>query len=151
MRPSETSGRRSNERGIARPRLSERFVVWRNYWGLALLFLASVLLYPTGCKTSSEPSTSEAIAIQLDAVPLLLEAADTLDTATIWATVLEHGEPISDSTVVSFAASNGKIDAEAMTMDGLARVVFVPGRNVGVAAIVAQVKTVRDTVLVTLF
>lgn len=114
--------------------------------GLALL---TVLLL--SCKTATSPSGDDSLTIHLDAVPLLLKAADTLDVSTVWATVLDSGRPVSDSTRVSFAATNGKIEAEAFTLDGLARVEFLPGTAVGIAAIIAQVRAVRDTVLITLY
>jgi hypothetical protein len=113
------------------------------------LSLLTILLL--SCRTSTEPGANDALTIHLDAVPLLLKAADTLDVATVWATVLESGRPAPDSTRVSFAATNGKIGAEAYTRDGLARVEFLPGASVGIAAIIAQVQAIRDTVLITLY
>lgn len=116
--------------------------------GLVLVFLAIALL---SCKTSTAPPGGDGLSIHLDAVPLLLKAADPLDAATVWATVLDSGRPVSDSTRVSFAATNGEIEAEAFTRDGLARVEFLPGAATGVAAVIAQVRAVRDTVLITLY
>lgn len=102
------------------------------------------------CRTSTEPDPNGGITIQLDSVPLLLKA-DSVSTATVWATVLSHGAPVPDSTVVQFAASLGIIETEARTKDGLARVNFRAGKETGIAAVVAQTKAVRDTVLVTLY
>ena len=65
--------------------------------------------------------------------------------------MLDDGHPVPDSTRVSFAATNGLIDAEAYTMDGLARAEFIPGASIGVAALIAQVRAMRDTVLITLY
>lgn len=117
--------------------------------GLILALLSTVLLL--SCRSTSEPDPNTGLTVQLDAVPLLLKAADTLEVSTIWATVLQDGQPVPDSTVVSLAASNGRIDAEARTRDGLARANFYPGVQVGVGSVIAQVKAVRDTVLITLY
>ena len=116
--------------------------------GWIALVLVTILL---SCRTSTGPEGNATLTIHLDAVPLLLKAADTLDVAAVWATVLESGRPVPDSTLVSFAATNGRIEAEALTRDGLARVEFLPGASVGIAAIIAQVRAVRDTVLITLY
>lgn len=103
------------------------------------------------CRSTSEPNPDNGLTLQLDAVPLLLKAADTLEVATIWATVLQDGQPVADSTVVSMAASNGRIEAEALTRDGLARATYYPGALTGIGSVIAQVKAVRDTVLITLY
>ena len=103
------------------------------------------------CRSSSEPDPADVLTLSLDAVPLLVKAADTLDVATIWATVLEHGEPVRDSTLVSFVASNGRIESHGWTRDGLAQAIFRPGAQPGVASVVAQVRAVRDTVLLTVY
>jgi hypothetical protein len=114
---------------------------------LAALLITTVL----ACRSSSKPDPADQLTLSLDAVPLLVKAADTLDVATIWATVLEHGEPVRDSTLVSFVASNGKIESQGWTRDGLARAIFYPGKQPGVASVVAQVRAVRDTVLLTVY
>jgi hypothetical protein len=77
--------------------------------------------------------------------------ADSTSVSTIWATVLESGRPVADSTLVVFGAALGEITPEAQTEDGLARAVFTPGTVAGTAIIVAQVRAVRDTVLVTIY
>lgn len=134
QRPRRTNGLRPHVRAALAP--------------ASLVALAALML---SCRTSTEPDPDGDLEIRLDAVPLLLKAADTLDVSTIWATVLESGRPIADSTRVSFAATNGTIEPEALTRDGLARVEFIPGNAVGVAAVIAQVRAMRDTVLVTLY
>ncbi|MEZ4653903.1 MAG: hypothetical protein R3E12_10030 [Candidatus Eisenbacteria bacterium] len=115
--------------------------------------LGSIVIAGTilACRTTTGPDPSHGLTLTLDAVPLLVKAADTLEVATIWATVLEQGQPVEDSTLVSFVASNGEIDAEALTRDGLAKATFRPGAEPGVAAVVAQVRAVRDTVLLTVY
>jgi hypothetical protein len=65
--------------------------------------------------------------------------------------VLQSGHPVSDSTIVYFVASLGQVTTEAVTKDGLARATFTPGSTPGVAAIIAQVKAVRDTVMITIY
>jgi len=115
-----------------------------------LVILFAVALGFAACKTSSEPVVMESLQIRLDAVPLLLKA-DTLESSVIWATIIEDGEPVADSTTVFFAATNGDIAASAYTVDGLAQASFVPGFETGTAAIIAQVRTVRDTVVLTLY
>ncbi len=116
------------------------------------LILIAILLLPAGisCRKSVAPEPHDELVVQLDAVPLLLKA-DSTGTSTIWATVLQGGAPVPDSTMVYFAAGVGEVPPEAYTRDGLARVTYTPGRERGVAAIVAQVRAVRDTVLVTLY
>ncbi len=116
-----------------------------------LIALVAVTLCVLACKTSTEPvDITAGLQIQLDAVPLLLKA-DTLEASVIWATIVEDGQPVQDSTLVFFAATNGTIPTTAYTVDGLAQAEFIPGTDTGIAAIIAQVKTVRDTVLLTLF
>lgn len=114
---------------------------------LGALLVTTVL----ACRSSSKPDPSDGLTLSLDAVPLLVKAADSLDVATIWATVLEYGEPVRDSTLVSFVASNGKVESRAWTRDGLAQATFRPGATPGVASVVAQVRAVRDTVLLTVY
>ena len=117
-----------------------------------LTILASLLITTfLASRSSSEPDPADDLPLALDAVPLLVKAADTLDVATIWATVLEHGEPVRDSTLVSFVASNGRIESHGWTRDGLAQAIFRPGAQPGVASVVAQVRAVRDTVLLTVY
>lgn len=120
---------------------------WLRLFVLAALITTTIL----ACRSSSQPDPADGLTVTLDAVPLLVKAADTLDVATIWATVLEHGDPVRDSTLVSFVASNGKIESEAWTRDGLAQAIFRPGTQPGVASVVAQVRAVRDTVLLTVY
>ncbi len=115
---------------------------------LALAFLGALAV--AACRTGTDPDDEKQISLQLDSVPLLV-LADSTSAATIWATVLQGSRPIADSTVVQFATSLGRIDPEGFTRDGLARVTFVAGRETGVAAIVAQSRGVRDTVLITLY
>src|SRR5690606_3135696 len=57
---------------------------------LGALLVTTVL----ACRSSSKPDPSDGLTLSLDAVPLLVKAADSLDVATIWATVLEYGEPV---------------------------------------------------------
>lgn len=102
------------------------------------------------CKSSSDPVDKGLVTVQLDAVPGLVKA-DSAATSTVWATVTLGGAPVPDSTRVYFAVSMGSISAEAATQDGLARATFTAGKEVGVAAVIAQVKAVRDTVLITLY
>ena len=109
-----------------------------------------VVLANLSCKSGTDPKGQKELTLGIDAVPALV-AADSAATSTVWATVTIDGEPVPDSTVVFFAASLGSVEPEAKTKDGLARAVFRAGRETGVAAIIAQVKAVRDTVLVTLF
>lgn len=115
---------------------------------MALAFLFAIAF--TACRTGTDPEDDKRLSLRLDSVPLLV-LADSVSAATIWATVLEGTNPVADSTVVQFATSLGRIDTEAFTRDGLARATFVAGRETGVAAIVAQSRGVRDTVLVTLY
>lgn len=112
------------------------------------VFFAILILL--SCRSSTDPDSQPALSLDLDAVPTLLKS-DSTETATIWATVLEHGNPAADSTLVSFVATLGTVDPEAYTRDGLARVIFTPGAEAGVAVVVAQVRAVRDTVLLTIY
>jgi len=116
---------------------------------LILAALLCLMLLPS-CRSSAPTGPQDGLSVGLDAVPSLLKA-DSSGTAVIWCTVLDRGRPVADSTAVSFVASLGTIDAEARTRDGLARAVFTPGAEPGTAAIVAQVRAVRDTVLVTVY
>ena len=119
-------------------------------WTTCLLLAVALALVLLSCRTSTGPGANGGLTLQLDSVPLLVKA-DSTSTATIWATVLENGKPVPDSTTVYFAASLGGVEAEARTKDGLARAVFTAGGEIGVAAIVAQSLAVRDTVLLTLY
>jgi hypothetical protein len=138
-----SSGRQGDSPAARRE--GRRAALRRSLW--CGLLLGTVL----ACRSSTEPEPHGGLTLTLDAVPLLVKAADTVEVATIWATVLEKGHPVADSTLVSFAASNGRIDAEAMTRDGLAKATFHPGSEPGVAAVIAQVRAVRDTVHLTLY
>jgi hypothetical protein len=109
-----------------------------------------MILVPVSCRSTAGPDPSGGLTISLDAVPLLLKA-DSSAVSTIWATVLEKGHPVQDSTRVSFVTTLGTISAEAMTRDGLATVTFNPNGETGLAAIIAQVRAVRDTVMVTVY
>lgn len=119
---------------------------------LLLAFAAAALVgsLTASCRTSAGPDGEDAVSLALDSVPLLVKA-DSSSVATVWATVLEHGSPVADSTLVYFAASMGAIEPEARTKDGLARVTFRAGKETGIAAIVAQSRAVRDTVVITLY
>jgi len=117
---------------------------------LLVLTVAFLGLPQPGCRTSTPTDPSGQISLELDAVPLLLKA-DSTGSSTIWATVLMSGRPAPDSTVVNFAASLGSVTPEAYTRDGLARATFSAGTIAGIAAIVAQVRAVRDTVMVTVY
>jgi hypothetical protein len=121
---------------------------------LRLLIAAGLLLLvafgPSACRTSSPTGPGNGITLSLDAVPLLLKA-DSTSVSTLWATVLDAGRPVRDSTVVYFAASLGVVTSQAVTRDGLARATFTPSKTSGVAAVIAQVKAVRDTVLITVY
>lgn len=121
----------------------------RRLLGMAL-WAAICLPIALSCRTSSEPENETGLTIRIDAVPLLLKA-DSADVSTVWATVLDDGVPVPDSTIVYFASTLGGIEPEAYTRDGLARVEYGKQTETGVAAIVAQVRAVRDTVLITLF
>ncbi len=112
-----------------------------------ILSIATVLL---SCRSSTGPDPAAALSVGLDAVPTLLKS-DSLSTSVIWATVLEHGRPARDSTRVNFVATLGTIDPEAYTYDGLARAVFHPGSETGAAVVIAQVRAVRDTVILTIY
>jgi len=140
--------RRSAYRGVLRDHRRQRET-------LAALALVLVLVLGAAsglsCRTSTKPEDPPGLTLSLDAVPLLLKA-DSTSVATIWATVMEQGSPVADSTVVVFAASMGAITAEALTRDGLARATYrADQEEPGVASIVAQVRAVRDTVLVTVY
>jgi hypothetical protein len=117
---------------------------------LLVLLVGWIGLSQLSCRTSAPTDPSKQISLQLDAVPVLLKA-DSTGAAVIWATVLMSGRPAPDSTVVYFATSLGSVTPEAYSRDGLARATFTPNQATGVAAIVAQVKAVRDTVMVTVY
>ena len=115
------------------------------------LFVSIAAIALPSCRSSAPTDPNGDMSVALDAVPLLLKA-DSVSTATIWATVLEHGHPVPDSTLVSLVASHGTIAPEqAYTRDGLATAVFTPILEAGVAVIVAQVRAMRDTVEITVY
>jgi hypothetical protein len=125
---------------------------WR-LLGFALTAMLAVTAH-TSCRRTIEtpPAPANQVVLQLDAMPLLLRAdTSAVQTSQIWATVLQGGEPVADSTVVSFASSLGTITSEALTKDGLARVTFSAPGTTGVAAVIGQVKAVRDTVEITIY
>lgn len=115
---------------------------------LGLLILPS--LFIPSCRSTAAPERPDAISLKLDAMPMLLKA-DSASTSTVWATVLESGHPVADSTLVAFAASQGEITSSSPTRDGLAQAVFAPRGQTGVVSIVAQVMAVRDTVQITVY
>jgi hypothetical protein len=119
---------------------------------MAFLLLLATILVPVSCRSTArpEPEPSGGITVSVDAVPLLLKA-DSSAISTIWATVLEKGQPVQDSTRVNFVTTVGTISAEALTRDGLATAIFSPNGEAGLAAIIAQVRAVRDTVMVTVY
>ena len=96
-------------------------------WLLVIVLLGSMA---SSCRRSvdSTPAGSR-VELRMDAMPLLVRA-DTMGTQTsqIWATVLEDGAPIADSTVVYFATSLGSITSDAYTKDGLARAIFTSSK-----------------------
>lgn len=114
------------------------------------MLVVTIAVLALSCRSSTGPDPAAALTVDLDAVPTLLKS-DSLSSSVIWATVLEHGRPAPDSTRVSFVATMGTVEADALTHDGLARVVFRPGRETGVAVVVAQVRAVRDTVMLTIY
>ncbi len=116
----------------------------------ALILILAIAVLILSCRSSTEPDPAAALSVDLDAVPTLLKS-DSLSTSVIWATVLEHGRPARDSTRVSFVATLGMIDPEAYTHDGLARAVFQSGTETGAAVVIAQVRAVRDTVMLTIY
>jgi hypothetical protein len=118
--------------------------------GVAFLLLLATILVPISCRSTAGPEANNGLTVSLDAVPLLLKA-DSSATSTIWATVLEKGRPVQDSTLVSFVTTIGTISAEAVTRDGLATATFNPSGETGLAAIIAQVRAVRDTVTITVY
>jgi hypothetical protein len=118
--------------------------------GAALLLLLATALVPASCRSTAAPDANGGLTVSLDAVPLLLKA-DSSSVSTIWATVLEKGHPVPDSTLVSFVTTLGTVPAQAITRDGLATVSFDPHGETGLAAIIAQVRAVRDTVMVTVY
>ena len=118
--------------------------------GVAFLLLLATTLVPVSCRSTAGPDPNGGLTVSLDAVPLLLKA-DSSAVSTIWATVLEKGYPVRDSTLVSFVTTLGTISAEATTRDGLATATFNPNGEAGLAAIIAQVRAVRDTVMVTVY
>ncbi len=117
---------------------------------LAGLVLPLALTLLGSCRTEAPEDPNGGLTLSLDAVPLLLKA-DSSSVSTIWCTVLEQGRPAADSTIVSFVATFGAITEEAATRDGLARATFDPEGETGAAAIIAQVRALRDTVLVTVY
>jgi hypothetical protein len=118
--------------------------------GLAAAVLLPLALGPLACRTGSPTEVTSDITLTLDAVPVLLKA-DSASVSSIWATVLQSGRPVRDSTVVYFASSLGHVTPEALTKDGLARATYTPDPSPGVAAVVGQVMAVRDTVMITVY
>lgn len=118
--------------------------------GLLFLIFLAFFLAPVSCRSTAPPNPTAGLTISLDAVPLLLKA-DSSATSTIWATVLEKGLPVKDSTLVSFVTTIGTISGEAVTRDGLATATFNPQGESGLAAIIAQVRAIRDTVMITVY
>ncbi len=118
--------------------------------GLALLLLLSTILLAASCRSTAAPDPNDGLTVSLDAVPLLLKA-DSSAVSTIWATVLEKGRPVPDSTLVSFVTTIGTVSAQGVTRDGLATASYSPNGETGLAAIIAQVRAVRDTVLITVY
>lgn len=117
---------------------------------VALLLTLAAFFVLGSCRTEAPEDASGGLTLSLDAVPLLLKS-DSASVSTIWCTVLEKGRPAPDSTLVSFVATFGQITEEAATRDGLARATFDPRGETGAAAIIAQVRALRDTVLVTVY
>lgn len=123
--------------------------------GPGLAFLAAVLLAallgPLACR-GTQPADEEpaGVSLALDVVPLVLRA-DTTQTATVWATLLEDGSPVVDSTRVSLVTTLGQVSEEAFTVDGLAVATYRAAAEAGQASIVAQARGVRDTMRVTLY
>ncbi len=116
-------------------------------FGLLIGVVAAIL----GCRASRpEDDTDTALSLKVDVVPLLLRA-DTSQTATVWVTVLERGSPAHDSTRVNLVATLGTVTSEVYTRDGLAVTAYRAGSEAGSAAIIAQVRGVRDTMRVTLY
>ena len=122
----------------------------RSLAGVAFLLLLAGILLPVGCRSTAAPDLHGGLTVSLDAVPLLLKA-DSSATSIIWATVLEKGRPVADSTRVSFVTTIGTISSEALTRDGLATATYNPNGDAGLAAIIAQVRAVRDTVMITVY
>ncbi|MCK4414545.1 MAG: hypothetical protein KAY32_13475 [Candidatus Eisenbacteria sp.] len=111
----------------------------------------SLLLAVLGCRASqtTQPDDPQ-LSIEVDVVPLILPA-DTSQTATVWVTVLDGKTPASDSTRVELVATLGTVPATVYTRDGLATASFQSGREAGTAAIIAQCRGVRDTMMITLY
>jgi hypothetical protein len=105
-----------------------------------------------GCRATQPDSATapDAISLDLDVIPLMVPA-DTARSATVWVTVLQGGNPVSDSTVVNLVTNLGTIPPQAYTRDGLATTDYTPALEPGVAMIVAQARGVRDTMHITLY
>lgn len=123
---------------------------WRRAAGTAALALL-VPLVLLGCRASetTEPEPGP-LSLAVDIVPLILPA-DTSETATVWVTVLEAGDPAADSTRVDLVATLGSVPETVYTRDGLATASFHPGTEAGAAAVIAQCRGVRDTMMITLY
>ena len=123
---------------------------WKRTTAWATLTM-SLLLVLLGCRASRTTEPEEAaLTLTVDVVPLILPA-DTSETATVWVTVLEGEAPAVDSTRVDLVATLGTVPATVYTRDGLATGSFRAGLAPGVAAIIAQCRGVRDTMMVTLY
>jgi hypothetical protein len=118
-------------------------------WTAGLILTLLVLI---GCR-SSQPEdevTERNVLVSVDVVPMILEA-DTSKTATVWVTVMENSEPAPDSTIVNLVTTLGQIESQVCTVDGLAVTDYRAAAQAGVATIIAQVRGVRDTMIVTLY
>jgi len=134
-----------------KPPLSARRVARVLLGAAVILWVAATLVGLAGC-LASKPDDDQAgtLTIDLAVVPQILPA-DTSKTATVWVTVLEGGDPVSDSTRVVLVATAGTVPPEVFTTDGLAIASYRPALSTGIATLIAQVKGVRDTMNVTIF
>lgn len=117
-------------------------------WLFAVLVLAVL-----GCratKPDDSPVDTTGVKITVDVVPLIIPA-DSSSTATVWITVLEDGDPVTDSTKVSMVATSGSIDSCTYTTDGLAVATYRAPKQSGIASIIAQSLGARDTMNITLY
>lgn len=121
---------------------------------IVLLIGASVMLSTHSCALFVAPtrSSEQTMSLELAVFPQRLSVLDPTSTAEVWATVRLGSHPAADSTLVVFATTAGRITASSLTRDGLA---VAELRSPGDgrprrAEIVAQVKTVRDTMNVEL-
>ena len=103
------------------------------------------------CALSVRPPTSpeekKGLDIELSAYPQQVDA-DTSKHSLIWATVKREGKPAPDSLRVFFVTTLGKIDSVSTTVDGLAMATLRSNGTPGGAVVAAQIKTIRDSVLV---